>query len=228
MIASLPRRTVQLSLALALLGSSPALAAGAFDGEWQGRFLGAAGCPGPGRSITAVIRNYVFVSPLARGGLPVIGTIRGDNSLNLFWDGDRFLSGTFRDDRFDGEIGFGGSRCKFAMRRVEPPQPGTVGAYDGAWRLVEIGGCLADYRVDFAIYVSGVDVTGIATGWLTEEFTGKMSEDGRFEANATRYRIFGRLPLAGNEVEIKYDKVGGDCAGTAKMTRRKTATPAEE
>ncbi len=214
-------RSVYLSLALALLTCAPARAAGEFDGEWGGRWLAKPGCPVS--PVTATVRNYVFVTPLGRGGLPVVSTIRSDNTINLFWDGDRYLSGRFSGDRFEGDAGFGASRCQFTMRRNQAPAPGPVGDYDGAWLMVEIDGCLADYKVDTAIYVSGEEVTGIATGWLTEEFAGKIAADGQFEASATRYRLSGRLPLRENEVEIKYQNVSGNCAGTAKMVRRQAA-----
>ncbi len=221
MIASPPRRIGLFFLALALLSWAPARAAGEFDGEWSGLWLTKPGCPAS--PVTATVRNYVFVSPLGRGGLPVVSTIRSDNTINLFWDGDRYLSGRFSGDRFEGDAGFGASRCQFAMRRNQAPEPEPVGDYDGAWLMVEIEGCLADYQVDTAIYVSGEDVTGIATGWLTEEFAGKIAADGPFEANATRYRLSGRLPLTENEVEISYQNVAGDCAGTLKMVRRQPA-----
>ena len=219
MIASPPRRIGLFFLALALLSWAPARAAGEFDGEW----LAKAGCPLSRQPATATVRNYVFVSPLGRGGLPVVSTIRSDNTINLFWEGDRYLSGRFSGDRFEGDAGFGASRCRFTMRRIQAPEPAPVGDYDGAWLKVEIDGCLADYRVDAAIYVSGDEVTGIATGWLTEEFAGKIAADGQFEANATRYRLSGRLPLTENEVEISYQNVAGDCAGTLKMVRRQPA-----
>ncbi|MFQ5955873.1 MAG: hypothetical protein ACE5JZ_12480, partial [Kiloniellales bacterium] len=173
------RRTVPLSLALVLLAWAPSRAAGEFDGEWQGQFLSKAGCPVERQWITVTVRNYVVVAPLGRSGLPVISTIRSDNSLNLFWEGDRYLSGTFHDNRFEGEAGFGNASCRIALTRTQAPEPAPGGPYDGAWRLVSVDGCLAGYNVDAAIYVSGEEVTGIATGWLTEEFTGKMAEDGR-------------------------------------------------
>jgi len=220
MIAATHRRIGFICAALALLSPVPAPAAGEFDGEWRGTWLGSVGCPSSRQQVTATVRNYVFATPLGRAGFPVIGTIRGDNTINLFWEGDRFLSGRFAGDRFDGEAGFGSALCRITMRREQAPEPGPVGDYDGAWRLREVDGCLAGYTVDAAIYVSGSEVTGIATGWLTEEFAGKMGADGSFEASATRYRLFGRLPLRENEVEIQYQNVAGDCTGNATMVRR--------
>ncbi len=226
MRASPPRRIGLFCLALALLSWAPARAAGEFDGEWGGMWLPKPGCPVSRQPVTATVRNYVFVAPLGRGGLPVVSTIRSDNTINLFWEGDRYLSGRFSGDLFEGDSGFGESRCQFTMRRNQAPEPEPVGDYDGAWLMVEIDGCLADYEVDTAIYVSREEVTGIATGWLTEEFAGKIAADGRFEASATRYRLSGRLPLRENEVEIEYQNVSGNCAGTAKMVRRQAAEAA--
>jgi hypothetical protein len=213
-------------LLLALLAGAPARAAGEFDGEWQGQWLNKIGCPIDRQPVTALVENYVFIAPLGRGGLPVASTIRADNSLNIFWDGDKYLAGRFENDRFEGEAGFGAGHCGIAMARRRPPETGDAGPYDGAWRLVAIDGCLAGYEVDAAVYVSGSVVTGIATGWLTEEFSGKTGEDGRFEASATRYRISGRLPRAEREMDMRYETVSGDCSGIAKMVRRGPGGPA--
>ncbi len=221
------RRSIPFSLALVLLAWSPAHAAGEFDGEWQGFFLSKSGCTAERQTLTMSVRNYVVATPLGRGGLPVISTIRGDNSLNLFWGGDRYLSGTFHDNTFKGEAGFGTSTCRIALERTQAPEPGPGGPYDGAWRLVSVDGCLAGYNVDAAIYVSGEEVTGIATGWLTEEFTGKMADDGRFQASANRYRLSGQLPRTAGEVTIDYENVAGDCQGTVTMTRRIASRSAE-
>jgi hypothetical protein len=213
-------RGAWLAVALALLTVAPARAGGEFDGEWRGQWLNKVGCPVARQPATALVENYVLVAPWGRGGLPVASTIRADNTLNLFWGGDRYLSGRFEDDRFEGEAGFGAGQCRLTMARERPPAAAATGPYDGAWRLTAIDGCLAGYQVDAAVYVSGGLVTGIATGWLTEEFSGSAGDDGHFEATATRYRISGRLPADGPEMDMRYEHVSGDCTGVAKMIRR--------
>ncbi len=204
-------------LLLVLLATPPSFAVGEFDGEWRGEFLGGGGCPD--RPMTVQVSNYVLTAALGRGGLPISSTIRADNSVNVFWEGDKFLTGSFSEERFVGEASLGGPLCDFVLTRAPVTDAADASRFDGAWRLVEIDGCLAGYRVEAAIYVSGNEVTGIATGWLTEEFAGKVAEDGNFEAAATRYRIIGRIPETADEADFRYENISGDCDGSARFRR---------